>query len=96
MQSSVTAFNEAQLDSLADFYHQRHHSQWSTRYPCPISWHERLSMEEKRRKFGKFIGLRGCDTPVPVPATEDEIIERARQARLAEDEEVWRGKLAWI
>lgn len=97
---------EAQLDSLAEFYHQRHRSSYSAHYPCPVSWHEDLTIEEKRRKIGKFIGLRGCDTPVVErrqdqqdllrPPTEEEIMERARRARLADEEdEMWRRKLYW-
>lgn len=33
----------------------------------------------KRRKFGKFIGLRGCETPV------EEVDERSRWLRRRED-----------
>ncbi|WDK14187.1 hypothetical protein CGRA01v4_05468 [Colletotrichum graminicola] len=49
---------EDQLDDLARFYHQRSPSPWSGQYPCPITWQSGLSLEEKRRKIGKFIGLR--------------------------------------
>lgn len=49
---------EAQLDDLARFYHQRTPSPWSGQYPCPITWQSGLTLEEKRRKIGKFIGLR--------------------------------------
>lgn len=48
-----------QLDQIAHFYHQRTPCQWTRHYPCPITWGEGLSVEEKRRKIGKFIGLRG-------------------------------------
>lgn len=41
--------------------------------------------------MGKFIGLRGCETPVWYK-TEEEIAEEARQARIAAEEEMWRGK----
>lgn len=50
---------DAQLDEMAHFYHQRTPCQWTRHYPCPITWAEGLSVEEKRRKMGKFIGLRG-------------------------------------
>lgn len=48
-----------QLDEIAHFYHQRTPCQWTRHYPCPITWREDLTIEEKRRKIGKFIGLRG-------------------------------------
>lgn len=57
-----------QLDELAQFYHQRSPCQWTRHYPCPISWAEGLTVEEKRRKMGKFIGLRGVSYfPPPLP-----------------------------
>lgn len=51
-----------QLDQLAHFYHQRKPCQWTRHYPCPITWGEGLTIEEKRRKIGKFIGLRGVSS----------------------------------
>ncbi|KAH6685360.1 hypothetical protein F5X68DRAFT_262613 [Plectosphaerella plurivora] len=54
---------ESQLDDLALFYHQRTPGPWTSQYPCPITWPAGLKVEEKRRKMGKFIGLRGCVTP---------------------------------
>ena len=53
-----------------------------------------MSLEEKRRKIGRFIGLRGCETPIRL-RTEDELMEDARRARLAEEDEMWRRKLPW-
>lgn len=50
---------DEQLDEIAHFYHQRTPCQWTRHYPCPITWSEGLSIEEKRRKIGKFIGLKG-------------------------------------
>ncbi|KAI7787015.1 hypothetical protein LA080_001107 [Diaporthe eres] len=86
---------DAQLDEIAHFYHQRTPCQWTRHYPCPITWEEGLGIEEKRRKIGKFIGLRGCETPLHIK-TEDEIMEEARQARMREDEdEAARRKLPW-
>lgn len=49
---------ETQLDDLAHFYHQRTPGPWTSQYPCPITWPAGLKVEEKRRKMGKFIGLR--------------------------------------
>jgi hypothetical protein len=97
---------EAELEGLAHFYHQRTPSPWSRHYPCPIAWPPGLPLEEKRRRIGKFIGLRGCDTPV-LPChggvgvddvrSEDEILDDARRARIAEDDEeaLWRGKMGF-
>ncbi|PHH60329.1 hypothetical protein CDD81_1855 [Ophiocordyceps australis] len=53
---------DAQLESLARFYHQHHCTRgpWSAHYPCPVSWRSDLPLEEKRRRMGRFIGLRGC------------------------------------
>jgi hypothetical protein len=83
-----------QLEDLAHFYHQRTPCEESQHYPCPITWHSDLPLENKRRKMGRFIGLRGCDSPVVIK-TEKEIMEEARRARIAEDEEMWRRKLPW-
>lgn len=86
---------DAQLDELAHFYNQATpmDPHWR-QYPCPVNWAEDLTTLEKRRKFGKFIGLRGCDTPIKI-MTEEEIMAEARLARLAEEEEMWRRKRQW-
>lgn len=126
---------EEQLDDLARFYHQKSPGPWSTSYPCPITWKSNFTLEEKRRKIGKFIGLRyvrsemasgvvyyaprpstsarpaptprkeyllighdnrGCDTPIRIRIkSEEQIVDEARQARLAEDEEALRRKMPW-
>lgn len=83
---------DAQLDDMAHFYHQRSPNEWSRQYPCPVNWGANLSLEDKRRKIGKFIGLRGCDTPAWLK-TEEDIAAEARQARIAEEEEMWNRKL---
>lgn len=62
---------DEQLESLAHFYHQRTPSPWTSQYPCPIEWHSNLTLEEKRRKIGKFIGLRGCESPILLKTEED-------------------------
>ncbi|KAI9669740.1 MAG: hypothetical protein M1831_007436 [Alyxoria varia] len=66
---------DAELDSLARYYHQSDFSVWTYAYPETVNWdlewlaHLRESrgkeaeVDVKRRKFGKFIGLRGCETP---------------------------------
>ncbi|KAJ2905051.1 hypothetical protein MKZ38_006444 [Zalerion maritima] len=82
-----------ELESLAQFYHQRTPSPWMHQYPCPIEWSIDLSIEEKRRKIGKFIGLRGCDTPVGIKS-EEEMGQEARKQRVAEDNEMMRRKMS--
>ncbi|KAI0022217.1 hypothetical protein F4780DRAFT_207686 [Xylariomycetidae sp. FL0641] len=86
---------DAQLEELAHFYHQRTPCRWTFHYPCPITWSSALSLEEKRRKIGRFIGLRGCESPLLRLRSEEEIMEEARRARLAEEDEMWRRKLPW-
>lgn len=81
-----------ELEDLAFFYHQKFPCPWTTQYPCPIVWNSELPLEEKRRKMGRFIGLRGCESPILLK-TEEEIMEDARRARLAADEEMWRRKM---
>lgn len=76
---------EGQLDSLAEYYHQRPRSPTllTHGYPALMSLDydflayvgERRGPEArigiKRRKFGRFIGLQGCETPV------EELVEKA-------------------
>ncbi|KXJ95559.1 hypothetical protein Micbo1qcDRAFT_171910 [Microdochium bolleyi] len=82
-----------QLDDLAQFYHQRELSRWSRLYPRPVCWTGDLTIEGKRRKFGRFIGLRGCESPAPMPdvPSADDIAEAARLAALAAEEEEFRS-----
>lgn len=53
-----------------------------------------MTLEEKRRKIGRFIGLSGCESPVRIKS-QQEIMEEARQARFAEEQDMWRRKAAW-
>ena len=100
----------AQLDSLARHYHQV----WppapeTTRYPKPIpAWvgapseHD-VDLDTKRRRFGRFIGLRGCDSPtqtVSVPAWESwtrelmlRIERECEEALVRARQEDWEGML---
>jgi hypothetical protein len=57
-----------------------------------VAWAKGLTLEEKRRKMGKFIGLRGCETP---DKTEEEILEELKRRREEEDTAIWRRKLGW-
>ncbi|OAA79445.1 beta-xylosidase [Akanthomyces lecanii RCEF 1005] len=101
---------DAQLESLAGFYHQAvpaggRPSPWAGQYPCPVRWRSDAPLEIKRRRMGRFIGLRGCESPVeavfapppPPPSvlkSEEEIAQEARLARLAADDEALRRKTA--
>ncbi|KAI1779984.1 hypothetical protein F4818DRAFT_160902 [Hypoxylon cercidicola] len=85
---------DAELEALAHFYHQRTPCRWTFHYPCPIAWASDMPLEEKRRRIGRFIGLRGCETPIRV-RSEQELQEEARRARAVDDEEMWRRKLRW-
>ncbi|KAI4863760.1 hypothetical protein F4820DRAFT_362224 [Hypoxylon rubiginosum] len=86
---------DSELEELAHFYHQRTPCQWTFHYPCPIAWSSDMPLEEKRRRIGRFIGLRGCETPIRVVRSEQELHEEARAARLRDEEEIWRRKLRW-
>jgi hypothetical protein len=81
-----------QLDELAHFYHQRTPSVWSAHYPCPVVWGRDLTLEEKRRKIGRFVGLSGCESPVK---TEEKILEEVRRKGNQQEEESWNRKLRW-
>jgi hypothetical protein len=81
---------DSELEELASFYHQRTPCQWTQRYPCPVQWGEELSIEAKRRKIGRFIGLRGCESPVVarlLNAGDGEDWERAEEERRRREEE---------
>ncbi|KAK0383148.1 hypothetical protein NLU13_9061 [Sarocladium strictum] len=84
---------EEQLDSLALFYHQRYPNEFTMSYPCPVEWPATgLTIADKRRKMGRFIGLRGCESPVVIK-TEEEIWEEVRRNAAIEEEMRLRGKL---
>jgi hypothetical protein len=55
--------SESDLDNLARFYHQVTPSIWTDQYPEKMRWRADLTLNEKRREWGKFIGLRGCESP---------------------------------
>ncbi|KAI0176284.1 hypothetical protein GGR52DRAFT_571249 [Hypoxylon sp. FL1284] len=102
---SFWLLTDAELEQLAHFYHQRTPCRWTYHYPCPVPWSSDVPLEEKRRRIGRFIGLRGCESPVlavaAAPVSEDDaaaqaIRDEARAARLRNDEEeIWRRKLRW-
>ncbi|KAL6239347.1 hypothetical protein BDW75DRAFT_138390 [Aspergillus navahoensis] len=80
---SVLAFNlltSAQLDALALHFHQVYPpKRESFRYPLPVKpWLTTngfvrdlgVETEVKRRRFGRFIGLKGCESPVKTRSEE--------------------------
>ncbi|TLD22807.1 hypothetical protein PspLS_07582 [Pyricularia sp. CBS 133598] len=85
---SFWLLTDEELESLASFYHQRTPSNLSRFYPCPVSWSSDLPLEEKRRKLGKFIGLRGCETPTHLilARSAEELMDEARRNAGAEDD----------
>ncbi|KAL2065094.1 hypothetical protein VTL71DRAFT_4234 [Oculimacula yallundae] len=84
-----------QCDELAHFYHQRTPSVYTTYYPCPVTWRADASLEEKRRRIGRFIGLRGCESPVRI-LSEEEIRAELREMReRAQEEERMGRKTRW-
>ncbi|KAI6372270.1 hypothetical protein MCOR25_003787 [Pyricularia grisea] len=85
---SFWLLTDDELESLASFYHQRTPSHLSRFYPCPVSWSSDLPLEEKRRKLGKFIGLRGCDSPtIILPRSAEELMDEARRNAGAENDD---------
>ncbi|KAI9878003.1 MAG: hypothetical protein M1830_002200 [Pleopsidium flavum] len=69
--------SSSDLDSLAAYYHQLSPNPYMYLYPYTengrsLGWSggEGMGIEEKRRKFGRFVGLTGCETPVTVGVGE--------------------------
>lgn len=83
-----------QCDELASFYHQRTPCALTRHYPCPVEWKVDATLEEKRRRIGRFIGLRGCESPVRVQS-EEEIVREAREHAARDDEDMFRRKMRW-
>lgn len=63
-------------------------------YPMRIEWRNDAPLDQKRRRIGRFIGLRGCESPLVVK-TEEEIERDARRARDRDDDEIMKRKLRW-
>jgi hypothetical protein len=85
---------EVELDSMALFFHQADGSWLRGEYPCPVPWSHESSLETKRRRFGRFIGIRGCESPTCEGGqrdsfwlkTEEEIMAELRRERIEEEE----------
>jgi hypothetical protein len=96
--AGVALLTEAQLDSIAEFYHQTAgwDSRWWLQYPCPLVWRrEEDSVWVKRRKMMEFIGIRRPELPpVEVVRWLDELEEEVgRRARAEREEEERREEL---
>ena len=101
-----------QLDDLARFYHQisppvRETFRYPARVPAWVSSDKNrddregkgrdVDLETKRRRWGRFVGLRGCQSPVELAETQKEIEERMgrqwqRALEKGKDEERLRDK----
>lgn len=59
-----------------------------------------VSLATKRRRWGRFIGLRGCESPTTTwEESEESLVERMERewvrARERAREEEWRGEKGW-
>ena len=89
-----------QLDELAHFYHQRTPSALSFQYPAPViaRWARDADINDKRRRFGRFLGLRGCESPVSeneMQRAEQDVIDRWVEERIREGVERERRLESW-
>ncbi|KAL2798145.1 hypothetical protein BJX66DRAFT_334486 [Aspergillus keveii] len=110
---SMLAFNiltSSELNELAIHFHQTYPPTRETfRYPLPVKpWIATnglvrdlgLDVEVKRRRFGKFIGLKGCESPTgpaETSSTTGSVVDRQAEIR-AETERQWekaRGVAIW-
>lgn len=97
---SFHLLTELQLDDLAHFYHQRTPSGLSFEYPAPVvtRWTRDSAIQDKRRRFGRFVGLRGCDSPGVEKSPEEIDVEKWIQERIRDglkrerELEAWRSK----
>ncbi|KAJ6015430.1 hypothetical protein N7540_010021 [Penicillium herquei] len=84
-----------QLDDLARFFHQTSPPTLETRnYPLPIDkpWigpkaDPFVTVETKRLRFGRFIGLKGCESPLELrPSCDEPIASLAAMTNESQDE----------
>ncbi len=52
---------EEELDEMAEFYHPAADHRYSNWHPKRIKWRPLDDLKTRRRRWGQFIGLRGCD-----------------------------------
>ncbi|KAL8642147.1 MAG: hypothetical protein Q9228_001139 [Teloschistes exilis] len=98
---------EQQLDELAHWYHQRTPGEWSFCYPLPVvdRWwigsirgdgNGRPGIEDKRRRFGRFVGLGGCESPVVRGGVDDERNGGEDEDKEREREREQRAMELWV
>ncbi|KAH7118103.1 hypothetical protein B0J13DRAFT_590191 [Dactylonectria estremocensis] len=92
---SFWLLTDEQLESLAQFYHQKIPNQYTDLYPCKITWGHNMPREEKRCEMGKFIGLPARDLYIR-QKSDEEIRAEARRARLAAEYDKQRRKLYYF
>ena len=98
---------EQQLDVIAHYYDQSTPTEHTFWYPAPMNWDkaffdrlpsttegDAMRLGVKRRKVGKFIGLRGCETPAEEIAFKLQLLEAemAQNLRQVENHTLPRGK----
>ncbi|KAF4308950.1 hypothetical protein SLS57_004023 [Botryosphaeria dothidea] len=102
--------SEGQLDDLAAYYSQSTLNEWTEHYPSMMGWDAEffadpaLSNEArakiKLRKFGKFIGLRGCETPIQETELRIKLaearIQRSIELAKQEQQAYEKGTLRWF
>ncbi|EKG17679.1 hypothetical protein MPH_05128 [Macrophomina phaseolina MS6] len=100
---------EEQLDSMASYYSQSVRNEWTDRYPCVMGWDDDFFADPalsdndrvkiKLRKFGKFIGLRGCETPIQETklrlSLAEARIQRATELAKQQQQAQEKGYLRW-
>ena len=76
-------------------------------YPACMNWDSEFlahvaetqgseaSIYMKRRKFGKFIGLRGCETPVEELQQLDKWLKKKEEMAMKMDDAAFWGKRGW-
>lgn len=102
---------ELQLDSMARWYHQwtDRPCVWTHAYPACMEWDadflewlgesrgSNYRVRSKKRKFGRFIGLLGCETPVEEVDDKNEFLREKDRVRIksASDVLARRGFRRW-
>ena len=62
-----------------------------------MTWNSQATVEEKQRRFGRFIGLRGCESPEvdSLPSFEQLEMDRWIQQRIQREVDRERALEAW-
>lgn len=103
--------SEETLNNLAHYYHQIPNPNsptiWLYSYPSYMNWDgaffehlkevkgAEVMINVKRRKFGKFIGLRGCETPVEELEEKARWLRKREELTLKSDDAAFWGRRGW-